>query len=329
MFRDQLRTVVSRDDDRRFGTLDLRVTAVASVLAAVVLLLPVEEPTLLRAVVGLPLFLALPGYAVAAALFPASADGTDDRTRALSNVEDRVASTVERVVVAVVGSLVIVGAAGLLANAVVGVHMPAIVAIVVAVTLAATVAAYAQRLRLPASRRYAPLSSLAGPARPGLPTTPTGWFLLVAAAVALVVVAASGVAALGPNGDGVTEFYVGGPSGNGTVAMGEQPTNLTAGETATHYLVVEQRDRAPSNYTVVATLETGENGTGAATELGRYDLAVGETGEAVQSVDVSVGSDATDPRVVYYLYEGAAPQSPDRETAMQYLAVDLSVASST
>lgn len=360
MFGDHFRTV-SRDTDGRAGTLDLQLVSAATVLAAVILIVPVDEPTLLRAVVGLPLVLFLPGYAAAAALFPAR-PRRPSATVAAWQTERRAISAVERVVIAVVASVALVGAAGIVANAVVGVHLPAILAVLVAFTLFASVTAYAQRRKLPEERRFAPLSSLAGPTGPTLPATATGWFLLAAAVLALVVVTAGGVAALGPDGDGVTEFYVGGASENGTISMGAQPTTPTAGETTTHYLVLSQRNAAAGEYTVVARLANGTNGnvtsangtsvngtnptgtsgtsgnatatnatgatvTGAATEIGRYQFSVNDTATAVQPVEFSVDAPRENATVEYYLYEGAAPETVGQDGALRYLRVQLTVRS--
>ena len=325
MFGDQFRTVLSPDTNRHAGMLDLQLTAVLTVLAAVVLAVPVDEPTLLRAVVGLPLLLFLPGYALAAALFPAGTDNTPQQVGPIWHSDARAISVVERIVIAFVASVAIVGAAGVVANAVVGVRLLPILLILAVFTLLASIVAYAQRMRLPDSRRYAPLQSLTGASGPTLPATITGWALVLAAALALVVVGASGVAAMGADSGGVTEFYVGGPTENGTIAMGAQPTNLTADDTATHYLVVEQRSSATENYTVVAQLTDGANGTGAAREIGRYQVTINGTGHAVQPVELSVDTAGEDLRVEYYLYEGTAPETPSAESALRSLGVGLNV----
>lgn len=323
MFGDHFRPVLSRETDRNGGTLDIQLTAVLTVLAAVTLVVPVEEPTVLRAVAGLPLLLFLPGYALASALFPAKSDAVATRVTAVWQPERHAISTVERIVLAVVGSVVVVGISGILANAVVGVHLLPILAIVVAITLLTSLFAYTQRLQLPEHQRFSPFQSLAGPAGPGLPSSATGWLLLVVAVLSLVVVGASGVMAVGPDGDGVTEFYVGGVTENNTIAMGEQPTNLTVGESATHYVVVEQRQPDAANYTVVAQLAGGADGT-TQSELGRYEMNVSGTGHAVQAVDVTLDSVGTDRQVQYHLYDGAAPEQASADTALRSLAVDVS-----
>lgn len=322
MSGDHFPTVFSLGADRRVGTLDLQLVAAATVLAAVVLVVPVDEPTLLRAAVGLPLVLVLPGYAVAAALFPASADRTPVGVAAVWHEDARAVSGVERAVVSVVASVAVVGAAGIVANAVVGVTLLPILALVVAVTLGATLAAYTQRLRLPEGRRHAPLSSLAGPTGLALPGTATGWFVLAAGVLALVVVGASGVAALGADGDGVTEFYVGGQADDGTVAMGAQPTNLTVGETVTHYLVVGQHNADATDYTVVATLDPAGAANGS--ELARHRISLESTGSAVQPTEVTAGT-AGNATVEYYLYEGSAPAAVGEESALRHLQVQLTV----
>lgn len=325
MFGDKFHTVFSLNTDRTDGMYDLALTAVVTVFAAVVLLVPVNEPTLLRLLAGLPLLLFLPGYALSSALFPARAETTPRRTMAIRNADVRGLSFVERVVVSVVASVALVGAAGIIANAVVGVSLVPILTLVVTFTLFATVTAYTRRLRLPESRRYSPLSALAGPTGLSFPASATGWFLLVAAVLSLVVVGAVGVVALGPDGEGVTEFYVGGETANGTIAMGAQPTDFTAGVAETHFLVLEQRQPTASNYTIVAQVDDGANGTGPSTEIGRYQVTLNDTGTAVQPVRFSIGTDRTDPRVVYYLYEGTAPNAPSKESALRYLGVDLNV----
>lgn len=322
MFGDHFRPVFSRDTDRTVGTLDIRLTAVLTVLAAVVLVVPVQEPTLLRAAAGLPLLLFLPGYALAGALFPASADATPTHASGLWNPEERAITIVERIVIAFVSSVAIVATAAALANVVVGVHLLPIVAIVVAFTLIASLFAYTQRLQLPERKRFSLTQSLSGPTGPSLPSTASGWFVLVAAVLGLLVVGASGAVALADDGDGVTEFYVGGESENGTIAMGEQPANLTAGETATHYVVVEQERATTTEYTVVAELVDGADGR-SLSELGRYDMTVNETGHAVQSVDVTLEAEGTDQHVAYYLYEGDAPEQPSEDTALRSLTVDV------
>ena len=327
MSGDHVPSMLTSDADRRSGTLDLLLVAVLTVFAAVVLLVPVDEPTLLRVLAGLPLLLFLPGYALSAALFPARVEQGSDPQSRLSALDLRSISIVERLVVSVVASVVVVGLSGVVANALVGVLLLPIVLIVVAITLGASVIAYVQRLRLPESRRFAPLTRLLDSGKLSLPRTASAWFLLVAAVLALIVVGASGVAALGPDGEGVTEFYVGGETVDGTIAMGEQPTTLAPGVSETHFLVVEQRQPAATNYTIVARLVDGGNGTASASTVGEYRVALDGTDTAVQPVSFSVGTDRTDPRIVYYLYEGSAPTTPSQETALRYLAVDLTVES--
>jgi len=328
MSGDHFPSTFATDADRRSGTLDLRLVAVLTVFAAVVLLVPVDEPTLLRVLAGLPLLLFLPGYALSAALFPARVEQRPDRKSTHSALALRSISIVERLVLSVVASVVVVGLSGVVANALVGVFLFPILLIVVAVTLGASLLAYVQRVRLPESRRFAPLSSLTDSSSPGLPGTASAWFLLVAAVLALIVVGASGVAALGPNGEGVTEFYVGGETVDGTIAMGEQSTVLAPGVSETHFLVVEQRQPAATNYTIVARIVDGGDGNGSASTVGEYRLTLDGTDTTVQPVSFSVGSDRADPRIVYYLYEGSAPTTPSQETALRYLAVDLTVESS-
>lgn len=323
MSGDHSRSLFSLDGGNRAGTLDLQLTIVLTVLSATVLLVPMDEPTLLRAIVGLPLLIFLPGYAIAAALFPASVDERVRSVSALRNPERRAVTAVERVVISFVASVAVVGIAAIVADAVVGVRMVPTLGIVVAVTLVATIVGYAQRVQLPTSRRFTPGQSLSGPL---FPTTATGWFLAVATVVALLVVAASGVAAVSSPGDGVTEFYVGGETENGTIAMGEQPTDLTVGETVTHYVVVEQRQATAENYTVVAELVDGTGET--ATELGRYPLTVNATGTAVQPIQVTASDATENASVRYYLYADEPTDEPTREGASQYLSVDLTVSDS-
>jgi len=328
MFGDHLRTTTAIDGDSHAHTLDVRLTAALTIIAAVLVAMPVEEPTILRAVAGLPLLLFLPGYAVTAALFPARADSSVTHDSAILHPGVRAVSTVERLVLSVVASVAIVGTAGLLANAVVGVFLVPILLLVVLGTLLASLIAYSERLNLAPNQRYAPLQSLRGSTGRWRPTSAAAWFLLAAAVAGFLVVGASGVAALTATGDGVTEFYVGGETENGTIAMGEHPRSLTVGEPATHYLVVDQHNSGVTNYTIVAQRVIG-NGTNASTgEIGRYDLTVPSNDHAVQSIEITLDEPRESVQINYYLYAGDAPSAPDGETAMRTLIVDVSAAES-
>ncbi|WP_135822882.1 DUF1616 domain-containing protein [Halostella litorea] len=323
----------------RLGRLPLDlVVAVGFALVAGVVVFAGVGPALLRAAVGVPLLLFLPGYVVVAAAFPGRPDAaTPDRFLA-GRADDAPAGVdgVERAAlafgmsVAVLPLLTLAIAASPLALA-----APAVVAVFVgAVCLGAAVAAV-RRMRIPADARFrVPAARWAAELRGAVLGTDRRSVGVVNAVLVLSVLLAAGTMgyALAAPQDGesyssialLTENESGGLEADG------YDTNLTRGETTDLVVSVENSEGSETNYTVVAVVERVEpTAEGVRVlerqELDRFGATVGP-GEMWRQRHAAapelVGDDL---RLTYYLYRGDAPGTVSNGTAYEsvYLSIDV------
>ncbi len=200
------------------------------VMGAVLLATGIGNP------VAILLVLFVPGYVLAAALFPGSV-----------TAEKPDIDWLERIALSFGLSIAVVPLIGLLLNFTPwGIHFAPIVVTIVLFTIGVGYAAYWRRSRLPPERRLSLAVAL------GVSDWKEYAALdksLTVALVASVVVAAGALAYVVTTpraGERFTEFYIFGPGGN---ASG-YPTNLITNETGSVIIGVVNREAATVNYTV-------------------------------------------------------------------------------
>lgn len=309
------------------------IAVVVFVLATDILLVTLgREVVALRALVGFPLVVFVPGYVLLAALFPRrSPDGEfDARGRAGPMTRGRTVTWPERVVLAFGTSVALVPVFGLVVFLV---AEPSIEAVLVAITAFVVIGAVVgslRRNRVPADERFrVPYRHWAASFRGLFDTDDTlQW---VANVVLLVsVVAAAGVmgaAFLVPqDGEAYSTFSLL-TEQNGDLVASDYPTEFVRGESEQVTLRVENNEGTETTYTVVAEIQRlGPDGTISEAERVLRDqrtVAAGETWTARHTVTPTLVGD--DLRLKYYLYRGDVPRDASGETAYRELHLGISV----
>ena len=277
----------------------LGVVAGLALLAAVVFTPAGDWPPL--AVVGVPVVLLVPGYALVAAVFPRAGE-----TAPTAGAP----SWMSRLTLSVAGSVVVVAAVGVVLDfSVWGFGRSAVVAGLSSVSLVAVAVAWLRRRRLPAADAAGvSLAAVGGRTRSlAVGESPLGvvlTLLVVATAVGSVAVIAEDTTSPGS----VTEFYVLGGAEAGDLVAGAYPSNLTVGEPATVGIGVGASRESGFEGRVVATLErldVGPNTTRitSSQRLGGFDITVpsGERTVRRHTIQPTMVGDRL--RLTYRLYE--------------------------
>lgn len=312
---------------------DLVAVVALAVLATLAVFVPVVNESPIRVVLGLPLVLVLPGYAVVAALFPGAGDGpTSDPADDSASAVDTSPETqqgidgIERAALSVGLSIPVVALLGLaLSLTPLGVTLLPMLFVLEAVTLGATAVAVRRRRRLPADERFAvPFRQWVAAGRGALFETESRTTLVLNLVLAASVLLAAGsvtYAVAAPNeGETFTEFYLLTENETGALVADDYPTQFTVGESQPVVVGVENHEQAPTEYTVVVELQRVEIDGDAATvvetsELDRFgvDLDAGETWRQERGLAPTMAGERL--RVAYLLYRGAPPADPSRDSA--------------
>jgi uncharacterized membrane protein len=307
---------------------DLAAAAGYVALVTAVLALVGDLPTTVAVPLALPVFVFAPGYAIVTAIAPASAQPTGP-----SAPGDRLGprqthdglTRLERATLSVVASVAVVPLVALGLNFVVGVALVPVLAGVTAVTVVAATAA-AHR-RPPAG----PVGFAGEPAgnRSLLAGVPTDGITLGCAVVAVLMLASSATMAITGEQTADTEFYLVTETADGEYEASGYPTDLATGATTEYSLGIEHHSDQAQEYTVVARLEpraeSGTDATGSGSEeLGRFTTTVEPGNGTVETVAVTPAT-AGDHTLAFLLYEGEAPENPDRESADRVVHLPVEV----
>lgn len=275
---------------------DLVAVVVAVAVMAVVLAVPTVRETPVRAVVGLPFVLLVPGYAFVAALLPG---------------REEAYPVVGRLGLSIGGSVAVVSGVGLLLEVTVGFNFVPLVAGICLATLLATSVARIRRRRMGAAD---PDGSLSQVLRRVGRTLGGGSALSIVLTVVVLAttVGAAGVVVTEPDETPAgTELYVLGERGDGSLSAGAYPTNLTVGQPST-YVVGVGTAGGSFDGTVVARLQTvAPDGTirGGSTVVGRFPVSLGA--DRSTTIEHTVTPESDGPRrLTYRLYRGDPASNP-------------------
>ena len=326
------------------GVLDLVLVVVTTVAILAVTLAQLSLPDALRIALGIAFVLFVPGYAFAAALFPAARHGvvsTGERSTVSRPTDtDAAIGTLTRVVLAFGLSLASVPLVVFVLNFTpwgisVGTALPALAAI----TLLCTAVAAVRRLRLPADARFGLHSrSLAAAGRQWLGDADTE--LEAALNVALVVglvFALSGATFLvvtPTNGERYTEFAVQTQvPETGALVADDYPSEFRLGERKPVVVGVHNHEGRSQNYTVVVLLQevryTNESaGVTESSELGRFSQTVAANETWQRRHQVQPDKTGENLRVTYLLYTGEVPETVTTETAYRHVHFWIDVSES-
>jgi len=302
------------------------VSALAIVAVAVVLFV---EATLVRVVVGLPLLLFLPGYALLTVLFP----GRHPSSEGFVGTDGSLTDTV-RFALSFGMSVAMLPVIALALWAAWSTIDPGRVALVYgAGTVFGMAAGTVRRMRVPKPVRYEPpirqwatgLRSWAGP----FDRTAVSSVTLVVA-VALTVVVATVAIGVPAESASYTGFTLLTQQDDGSYVAGDYPTQVAPDEEIELVVGLANHEAETVTYTVVVELqrvavEEQSARVSYAPELTRFEATVGpDTTRRVphRVVPTIRGEDL---RLAYYLYAGDVPADPNAENAYRslYLWIDV------
>ncbi|WP_410767593.1 DUF1616 domain-containing protein [Haloferax sp. DFSO60] len=290
----------------------------------------------LRALFGLPVLLFLPGYTLLLVLFPA------DHSTSVSTVSDvnvRTAPTnidlTERLVLSFGMSLALIPILGLVflqfgqslgAVALVGLFF-------VLIAIGLLFGEY-RRQQLPESERYSlPVARWLTGVSTALTAEDTAQRgINIALAFAIILAVSSlGYALVVPNtAEQYSSMSLLTQQSNGEFVASNYPSSLTTAQEDDLFVSVTNHEGAATTYTLVVELQRVDTSTGElriieAQELARtsQSVASGETWTA--NPTIQPGLTGTDLRLVYLLYKGDAPASPDEENAYRSTYIWVSV----
>lgn len=280
----------------------------------------------LRTIVGAPLLFFFPGYAFAAALFPARA-ATGDATvgsgvgGGTGWLPARGIDGVERLVLSVGLSAVILPVLGLALSATSTGLAPSVIATTLTGFVVVTsVVAAARRARLPEDERFR-ISVREGSATAlrgllGVSRLETGVNVVLAISVTLTVVALGFAVAAPQSAAGFTDFHLLTESSDGDLVAAEYPTRLDS-DTEPLVIGVENHEGATQSYTVIVQLQrVGDDGTvDERRELARYGPTVGPGETWTTRHRPEPAMTGTDLRLTYLLYRDDPPANPTIENA--------------
>jgi uncharacterized membrane protein len=304
-------------------------------LVATDVLTDTTSPATTRFALGVPLLVFLPGYVVVAGLFPHAAErGLSLRSADASGPP--APTGFERAALSFGISVALLPLYALLvAVSRYSYRSPAVLLGLVTFVGAGALWSAVRRGRLPpedrfvvsVGRGFASLSRFLRDSG-GLVTTVANAVLLVSV---LVSVLGLGYAlAAPPDGQSYTGFEVLTENEDGEYAAASFSSDLPAGAEQDLAVVVENREREETRYTVVAMIERIEVDNGSTTVIERERLD--EFEETVDAGEnwreehtVSLETVGEDLRLSYYLYRGDPPERVDEATAYRYAYVWVDV----
>lgn len=290
---------------------DLLLVAALAVVAGAVAVAP-GTPWVLDRIVGVPLLVFLPGYAVVSLAFPeAPPDAEAPESAASTNpgwpVTLGLAVATSVLLVAVVGTAL--AAVGRLAL------VPAVAAVVSVTVVAAAGAVLRRRGTAPAFRR-APFADgvLAGAA--GSQFGSRGQMLALVAAVVVLVAAAGAAAAFSsPTEDeAFTEFAVLEENDDGELVAEGYPAEIGTAEGHAFHLMLENHEGQANYYSVVVVAQRVENGSVTSqTRLNETTVEVAAGERTIIEQTVTPERVDENVRIQFLLYKDGVPEtvSPD------------------
>ena len=324
---------------------DLAVVAVAVVVSAVVLLAGLRGPV--AWLIGSPLLMLWPGYAVVAALLPEAPVGDDKHAleRGRQRAPDREQDSEQagehahteqppatpgwpaRLGLSLLLSAIVVAVTGIAVNWLAGIRLaPAVIALA-SVTLGFVAVASARRQELPPAARATPLdrewlqdreeSSLIESLTSSLWSTRQARALSVAVLLLLGTVAV--VAAVPPQPDGYTESYILTENESGELVAEGYPTTFPAGEGRPLAVGLENNEHRPVNYTVITVAErVGPNGSvQIREEVDRFGVDLAHNESTVVERQFAPTTTGENVRLQFWIYKGELNGSAQPDQTMQ------------
>lgn len=320
-------------------TVDLLVVAVATLAAAVAILVGGVAWRPLRIALALPVLLFWPGYAIVSAAFPEAAD----RGRELT------LGGLERLVLSMTVSIAVVPIVAYVLNFTpFGIRLRPLLVAVTGVTVGFVLVAFARRARLSAEDRFeirwgASLGAVGTyftPRRDRL--NPAGPFeartdrqvlfnVLLVASVAVLLLSVGYAAVSSPDEDAqFTEFYLLAENETGDLVADHDtfPTEITGGETV--HVAIENHEGETRTYTTVVLLQSvaadgDELQVQEEDELDRFETTVEPDETEITPYEIQPTMSGEEMRVTFLLYVGEAPDDPSIDDAYRAVYLRVSV----
>lgn len=326
---------------------DLIVVALYTVMVAALIVLGDLPPTI-RFVLGAPLVLFVPGYALLAALFPgrpsrnagrvSSLSGMSRRFESMRSIQRRGVRWGERAALSFGLSLfaipllaLFLGFLPVLFNTGSPYRTVPIVGILSIVTLGLTAVGFVRRLRLPRAERFAvPVGYWVRDFASGSSESSVDALLNVVLVLSILVaaVALTYTFAMPQDAESSTALRVGVLNDTNQLDF-DYPSNLTEGQSQQYVVSVENDRQETQNYTVVVQLQR-RNGSEviARDELNRFSSPPVPANRTWQNPhQITPDTAGENLQLVYLLYEGDAPPNPTAGNAYRTAHLSVSVAS--
>ncbi len=312
------------------------ILVVALTLATLAVSLTSAGTSALQVALGILFVFFVPGYALVAALFPATDGDEHDgiefiSTRFGGRLSDITGA--ERFVLSVGLSLALVPLIGLVLNFTPGgIHSASAHIAVALVTVLLAIVGAVRRWRLPAHRRFhLPVRNSVTQGGSWM-ASGSSWSesLLNIALVIVVVLAATGAVyaiAVPKEGETYTEFYLmtEDPE-SGKLVADNYPKQLTRGQQKTMFVGITNQEHQEMSYTVVVEIQrvrtSGEQATVLEeSELHQFRTKLGpnETWRQKHAIQPTIAGDRL--RLTYLLYTGPPPANPSVDNAYRSLHV--------
>lgn len=325
----------------RFGRaipLDLAIVLGITALTVGSILVPGAKEAGVRTILGFVFVLFVPGYAVAAALFPERSEvGTrieeSDETTALVSTD---ITKLERAGISIGLSLSIVPLVGFgLTFTPFGIRLLPVLGVTTVITIVAVAVAGYRRAQLPTERRFQ-WDVLNWVGWLGLRDSDGGsrfQRLLNLTLLMSILLATSTVGfsvAFPRNDERFTEFYLLSETENGTLVAQDFPSSLTDGDEATVHVGIHNREETRMDYTVVVELQrTVRDGESIevveSREVGRRTASLRHNESWLREFSLRPAMTGERLRLVFLLFRGEPPAEPSTENAYRstHLWVDV------
>lgn len=320
---------MSRFEWRQFGwqshlsyLLDIVVVVAIATLGGFVTSSQGLDGSPLQIVFALLLVFVLPGYALVAALFPATPRRTENRDRSTVETAGADLSVVERLVLSIVGSICFVALVGFgLGVSPVGIRLRPLVLILVGSTVLAAAVAGWRRHELSQEHRFGvPLRRISVPFSRRSDSAHSLWRILVLGSLLIAVVTVTYAVSVQIRGETYTEFYVVTENESGDHVASNYSRTLTHGEATPVVLGIENNEQEAVRYGVAVkaqrvAVRDDENRVVEQRELERFQTMVPENETTHRTVDVAPTITGDRVRLTFLLYRGEVPDNPTRANA--------------
>jgi len=233
-------------DGRKYNT-DLLLVIVLSLVSYIsVLIMP--DGHILRIVLGLPLLLVYPGYALVSTLWPTAVTDSEAETK------DRTGKSLgsfDRLIISIGLSLVCVAIIGFALRALTDITMLATLSALTALSILFSIIAFALRSRLPETERFHVCFTLKPSSINEQSTADKVFSAILITCIIICATVVIYMVTTPSEGDLYTEFFL--TDADGTLAS--LPLNLAVNETGNVTVYIRNREAEHVEYTILASID--------------------------------------------------------------------------